>query len=630
MLSVLFDTGVRRQLHGRAGLLTRAIAAATAAWVIYAAAFSRGDALSLTMTFFALMLVLTFLMIGPRPRASRHRIGALDWGLVALSAATGVHFVRNADAIAQRITLLDPLSGQDIFFAVLGLVLAIEAVRRTVGLGLTLIVILFSVYNLYGHHLGGLLGHGYIPFTHFLDITFFTTDGLFGTPLRVAATYAFLFVLFGTALSQAGGAKFFYDISAWATGTTAGGPAKIAVISSGLYGTISGSPTSDVVTTGSVTIPMMRQMGYRPAFAASVEVAASTGGSLLPPVMGAAAFIMAEYTGIDYVQIALAALIPALLYYVPIYAQVHFRARKEGLAGVDRTQIPPLASILREGGVFVVPLVVISWALLNGYTPTYSAVYGTAALYLVSLPRAATRLGVRAVFRILADTAVRMVPVAGACAAAGLVIGGITMTGLASKFSALVFLVSGQDLLVSLLVAAALTTLLGMGMPTPSAYILAAVLIAPALTALQLDLMAAHLFVLYFAVMSALTPPVAVAAYAASAIAGENPLRIAVASVRLALGAFLIPFAFVYHPGLILQDGVAGIALAAAGAAVGLVALAAAVEGFLTAPLGALPRLGLAAAGALLLLGDAVVKLGGVGLLAAMWLWQRARAGVGA
>lgn len=624
MFNFFFSTGMRRRPEGRVGQAIKAFAAFTAAWVIYAAGFSRADSLTLTMTFLALMLVLTFLLIGPLPTSLRDRVTLADWALAALSAAAGAYFVSQADAIAMRITLLDPLSAADIGFATLILVLTIEAMRRTVGVGLTSIVLIFLAYNLWGDRLGGVLGHGEIGYGHFLDITVFTTDGLFGVPLRVAATYAFLFVLFGTALSKAGGAQFFYNLAAYLTGGAVGGPAKIAVVSSGLYGTISGSPTSDVVTTGSVTIPMMKTMGYRPAFAAATEVAASTGGSLLPPVMGAAAFIMAEYTGIPYAEIALAALIPALLYYVPIYFQVHLRATREGLRGVDLSTIPPLSKILKDGGLFIVPLVVISWALLKGYTPTYSALYGLAAVLLVATVRKATRMGPGAIYEVLAETSFRMVAVAGACAAAGLVIGGITMTGLASKFSTLVFMISGADVLASLIIAALLTTLLGMGMPTPSAYILAAVLISPVMQSLGIDLLAGHLFVLYFAVMSALTPPVAVAAYAASAIADENPLVIAAQAVKIAIGAFLIPFAFVYQPALLLQGSVVEIVLAVLGAIAGLALVAVAVEGFLRAPIGRGPRLALFAAGLLLLFGGWLFWLGAAALALLGWGWNRA------
>lgn len=601
LIGIFFDTGVRRNPGGLTGHAVKAFAALTTVWTVYAAVLSRADSLTLIMTFLSLMLVLTFVLIGPTADSANERIPWFDWCFALLSVVTGAYFVSQADIIAQRITLLDPLTTWDVVFATSILLLTIEAMRRTVGMGLTMIVLLFLAYNLFGDRIGGVLGHGPITYQHFLDITIFTTDGLFGVPLRVAATYAFLFVLFGTTLARAGGSTFFFNLASYLTGRSPGGPAKIAVISSGLYGTISGSPTSDVVTTGAITIPLMKKMGYRATFAGAVEVAASTGGSLLPPVMGAAAFIMAEYTGIDYADIALAALIPALLYYVPIYLQVHLRAKRNKLAAVDRSQIPTLGVTMREGGLFVIPLIAITWALIDGYTPTYAAVYGVIAVFIVSMFRKKTRLTPLAIYDVLSETSLRMVAVAGACAAAGLVIGGITMTGLASKFSALVFLLSGADLFSSLVIAAILTTLLGMGMPTPSAYILAAVLISPVMNSLGLEELQGHLFLLYFAVMSALTPPVAVAAYAASAIADENPLRIAAQSVKIAIGAFLIPFCFVYNDGLLMQGSVWNVLFTTVSAICGLVMVAIAIEGYWNAHLPRLTRILFFAAGLLFL-----------------------------
>jgi TRAP transporter 4TM/12TM fusion protein len=377
------------------------------------------------------------------------------------------------------------------------------------------------------------------------------------------------------------------------------------------------------VTTGTVTIPMMKRMGYKSSFAGAVEVAASTGGSLLPPVMGAAAFIMAEYTGIAYVDIALASLIPALLYYLPIYLQVHLRAEKIGLQGMAAEDVPPVRQTLADGGLFLVPMVVISWALIEVYTPTYAALYGTLAVVAVSLLRAATRLGPRALIEILAETSMRMVAVTGACAAAGMVIGGITMTGLASKFSHLVFLLSGANVFLSLILAAALTILLGLGMPTPSAYILAAVLIGPVMHNLGIDVMAGHLFLLYFAVMSALTPPVAVAAYAASAIADENPLLIAASAVRIALAAFLVPFSFIFNQALLLRGSVIEIILATLSVAAALTLIAIASEGFFRRPLAPLIRLLLLLAGLALLFVDWAYMALALVLLGAAILLQR-------
>jgi TRAP transporter 4TM/12TM fusion protein len=601
LIALAFDTGLRRQPGGWVGLVTRIYAGLVTAWVVWAAGFSREDVLSLTITFLTLMLVLTFLLITPSAHSDHRRLPWYEWVLAAISLACGAYFISQSDTIAQRITLLDELTDYDVAASSAIILLSLEAMRRTVGVGLTAIVLVFIAYNLFGDLIPGVLGHGEITLSHFLDIMVFTTDGLFGVPLRVAATYAFLFVLFGTTLAKTGGADFFFDLAASLTGRSRGGPAKIAVISSGLYGTISGSPTSDVVTTGSVTIPMMRRLGYNRTFAGAVEVAASTGGSLVPPVMGAAAFIMSEYTGIPYVEIAIAALLPALLYYLPIYLQVHLRAEKIGLEGLDQDKIPPLATTMRKGGLFLVPLVVITWTLIEGFTPTYAGIYGTLSVIVVAMLRKETRLTPRKGFDILSDACIKMVAVTGACAAAGLVIGGITMTGLASKFSTLVFLLSGHDLLISLLVAAGLTILLGLGMPTPSAYILAAVLIAPVMKDLGVATMAGHLFLLYFAVMSALTPPVAVAAYAASAIAEEAPLKIAGMAVRIAIGAFLVPFTFIYDPALILEGAWYESALAFLLVGAGLSLFVIGQEGYFRARLGTGVRIACLAGGLLVM-----------------------------
>jgi TRAP transporter 4TM/12TM fusion protein len=444
LVEIAFSTGARRRPEGWLGRMVAVYAAGTALWVVYAATYALIDVLALTIIFLTLMLVLVFLTVGATPGADRRRPPIHDLLLAGVSAVTGLYFMVNAEAIANRMTLLDPLTTFDTVFATILLILTLETTRRTVGLGLTLIVSLFVVYNLFGDRFTGALNHGVISTQHFLDIMVFTTDGIFGVPLRVAGTYVFLFVMFGTFLSRAGGSEFFFNLAAALSGRSPGGPAKIAVVSSGLYGTISGSPTSDVVTTGSVTIPMMQRLGYSGALAGGVEVAASTGGSLLPPVMGSAAFIMAEYTGIDYVDIVIAALLPALLYYLCIYAQVHLRSLKMGLQGLPEENIPTLSRALRQGGVFLVPLAVVILALIEGYSPTFVAVFGALSVLVVSWFRRDTRLGPKAVFESLAETSLRMVSVTGACAAAGLVIGGITMTGLAAKFSHLVFFMAGS------------------------------------------------------------------------------------------------------------------------------------------------------------------------------------------
>ncbi len=575
MLFGLMTTG-RRRSHG--GALGRAIygaAALFAVWVVYANILALPDALLVGILFVSGIFSLLFLSTGAT-ESSPDRPTVIDWILAASSIACGTYFYLIRDSLAEHITLLYPLDPDQLFFGALLLFLTIEATRRTTGPGLTLIVLGFLVYNLFGHLIPPPLGHGYIDFGSFIDTLMFTTDGVFGIPIQVAASYVFLFVLFGALLSQAGGAEFMFRLAAALTGKSPGGPAKIAILSSGLYGMISGSPTSDVATTGSVTIPVMKRLGYSKRFAGAVEVAASTGGAAMPPVMGSAAFILAEYTAIDYRNIVIAALIPALLYYLGIYIQVHLRAVKDNLRPLDDTR--SVLEILNKGWVFVLPLAVISVALFVGYTPTFVAVFGSAALLVASFMNKETRLGPEKLLIGIGQSTMRMLPVAGACAAAGLVIGGLTMTGLSMKASGIVGLVAGQGTLLLLILGALITIILGLGMPTPSAYILAAVLVGPAFADANLPTLPANMFLLYFALLSALTPPIAVAAFAAAAIADESAMKISLTAVKLASTGFLLPFLFVWNPALLAQGPMVWVIVAAAGGIVTVVLLAHVLE----------------------------------------------------
>lgn len=591
-------------------------------YVISAATFIIIPPWTLVVLFFSGMISLAFLTTGAFEDSDNETPSILDQGLAVASLAVGIYFAVKSVELTNRIVLLDPLSNWDVVFATAVFLLTLEVTRRTTGLGLTALVIVFVVYNLFGHLLSGVLQHGEIGYLHFIEITVFTTDGIFGLPLRVAATYAFMFVLFGTLLHACGGGEFFYNFAAVISGRQVGGPAKVAVISSGLYGMVSGSPTSDVVTTGSITIPIMKKLGYRGATAGAIEVAASTGGSLVPPVLGTAAFLMVDFAGIEYRDIAIAALIPAILYYVSIYAQVHFSSLKGGFARLDASQIPTLVGTMKDGGLFIVPLIVLTVALLQGFTPTMVAVFGSIAVFAIALLRSKSRIGPIGLTKVLSETCYRMVPVAGACAAAGLIIGGITMTGLAGKFAHLVYGITDAQMIPTLLVTAVLTIILGLGMPTPSAYILAAALMVPILTQVGVPNLSANMFVLYYAVMSALTPPVAVAAYAASSIAEDNPLYIAVLAVKFAVGAFLIPFAFVLGPELLMKGPAWLIATSTITAAIGLVALAAAFEGYLNRPLNLWMRGLLVIAGAGLVMPNLTAAGVSAVLVAVIWILQ--------
>lgn len=620
-----FSIGVRRKPQGWLGHAVTAWGAAIAFFVIYCAIYFI-DPWRLSATFLCAMLTLVFIMVGGSPRSDPEKPAIHDWLMSAVAVATLVYSSIHAERVVNRIQLMDELTTPDMLFSSALFLLTLEATRRTTGFGLTAVVLVFVAYNFFGHHFEGVLNHGYIDYNHFLDIMVFGLDGILGLPIRVAASYAFLFVLFGAVLHVAKGGEFFFDLAAAISGKRAGGVAKIAVVSSGLYGMVSGSPTSDVVTTGSITIPMMKRMGYNGALAGSVEVSASTGGSLLPPVMGSAAFMMAEYTGIEYRDIAISAALPALLYYVSVYAQVHFRSVKLGLVGLDASLIPPVLQTLKNGVLFMVPLIVLTTALLIGYTPTTVALFGTVTLIATAAVKPETRVGLVTFYKTAAETSIRMVTVTGACAAAGLVTAGITMTGLVGKFAHIIYGITDKVLFPTLLLGAAFTIVLGLGMPVVSAYFLAALLLGTLFTDIGVPIMAAHMFLLYYAVMSAITPPVAVAAYAAASIAEDNPLMIAALAVKFAIAAFIVPFAFVYSTELLMFGSWISILTATVTATAGMIFIAAGIEGYFRSVLPGWARLLVAAGGLGLIVHDvfwssvgaavALLALGGAHLLA--------------
>ena len=586
-----FSGGARRRPQGIYDWIFTPFAVAVGIWVIAAATLIIISPWTLSVIFFSGVVALAFLTTGPFEGSDTNKPSLMDIILALFSISVGVYFALQAPVIINRIVLLDELTNLDILFGTLVFILTLEITRRTTGLGLTLIVVMFVLYNLFGHHLDGVLQHGEIDYIHFLEITVFTTDGIFGLPVRVAATYAFMFVMFGTVLHACGGGDFFFNFAAAVSGRSPGGPAKVAVISSGMYGMLSGSPTSDVVTTGSITIPIMKRLGYRGAHAGAIEVAASTGGSFVPPVLGTAAFLMVDFAGLEYLQIATAAIIPAILYYISIYAQVHFSCVRQGFGRLDDGLIPSFLETIKGGWLFVIPLAVLTAALIVGYTPTMVGIIGTLAVLGVSIFKASTRIGPIRLAKALSETCYRMVPVAGACAAAGLIIGGMTMTGLAGKFAHLVNDLTDGHMFLTLLVTACLTVVLGLGMPTPSAYILSAALMTPILSQIGVPTLPAHMFVFYYAVMSALTPPVAVAAYAASSIAEDNPLLIAIMAVKFALAAFIVPFAFVYGPELLMIGPWYLIVISFITAVLGLIFIAAGLESYFHKPLASWERL---------------------------------------
>ena len=557
------------------------MAFSSASLTLYVLAYAFGlpvDGWLLAATFLCAFIALCFVMISAWPTSDAHVLPWWDMALAAVTIGIGVYFVFASDWIHNRIPLMDALDFWDKAFGAALVLLTLEATRRVLGLAVMTLVLGFLAYALLGHRLGGILSHGRIDYDDFLDVGVFTTDGLLGLPVMIAAKYAFLFMLFGTIVRFARGGAFFCDLATAIVGRTTGAPAKVAVISSGLYGMVAGSAALDVAATGVNNIPMMKRHGYAPAHAAAVELTAAAGGSIMPPAMGSAAFIMMAYAGLAYRELAAAALIPALLYYVAVYAQIHFHSVAHGVRRLREEEIPKLRLMLGKSPLFLAPIVALTAGLLAGFAPNRVAAFGILAALAIAALKSSTRFGWLDLLRTSADTVVRMMSVTMACAVAGLLISVINMTGLGPKFAELIYFLTGDDSFVALVIAAVLTTLFGMGMPTPAAYILAAVLMGPVLSNLGVPDIAANMFLLCFAAMSAVTPPVAAASYIAAAIAHSDPLRTSVRAVRFALAAFVMPFAFVASETLLMIGPVWRVVLDFATAGLGFVLIAAALE----------------------------------------------------
>lgn len=509
--------------------------------------------LTIATVFVTALYTVTFLTVS-RGQGT-NRITWLDYLFAGLSFVGGVYLVAQTPRYVEWISGISEFSRLDLAVGTTILLLTLELLRRCVGFGLSMVVYALLAYVFFGHLISGTFSHRQLDLPFFIEEMIISLNGgIFGQPVQVAATYAFLFIVFGKVIEGTGGGRFFFDLASVLAGRQRGGVAKVAVVSSGLFGMISGSPAADVMTTGSITIPAMKRQGYSARLAGAIEAVACTGGSILPPVMGATVFLMAEFTGIEYADIAKSSVGLALLYYFSVYLQVHLHAGKHGLPAMEQSQIASLGAALRGGWHNIVPFVVLVYYLLEGYTAAYVA--GVALLTAVGISwlRPGLRVTPKRAVQIAVNTVYALGPLVAAVAAAGIVIGALNLTGMAGKLSSLIFAMAGGSMLLSLVVAAAVTILLGMGMPTVAAYALVAVLVAPILIELGLSLLQAHLFLVYYSVLSAITPPVAIAAYVASSIAEASPMDIAWDAVKLGLVAFVLPFVFVYQPGLLLVE----------------------------------------------------------------------------
>jgi len=553
--------------------LINAIAIAMSLYHMYVAAFGPPEAIIFRGTHLLFALTLVFLLYPVKPRgAAAWR--SIDLVLLALGYGFVLHIFTNYEYFINRIIYIDDLTIADKFYAVIAVVIVLEATRRVIGLALPLTAVAFLIYA---------IGFTRITPQVLMEQLYFSTEGIFGSTLGVSASYVMLFVLFGSFMERSGTGQLFMDFSMSLTGHTAGGPGKVAIVSSALFGTVSGSAVAKVMVDGPITIPLMKRTGFRPPFAAAVEAVASTGGQIMPPVMGAAAFVMAEFLAVPYAQVALWAAIPALLYYVSLFFAVHFDAKRYKLAGVPKSELPRFLKVMAVRGHLFVPIFVVLIGLILGYSAPLCALAGALACIPMALLRASTRGGIgwRNVFDALVDGARNTLSVAMACACAGIVIGCVTITGLGITFTEFVIVLAQSSLIAALVLTAIAGIVLGMGMPTTPSYIVMVSLLVPAIIKLGAIAPAAHMFAFYFAILSAITPPVALAVFAAAGLAKSDLWATGWQAVRIAAATYIVPFMFIYEPSLMLIGDWFESVTSTVSAVIGVMCLAAGLQGYL-------------------------------------------------
>ncbi len=579
----------KRELKGWSNVVVCAIALSASIFHLYTAAFGQFAAMYQRSWHWLLLGVLLFLRYPMFKSRPKNKVDIWDWALALLLVAGCVNILINWEAIAMRegasIT-------SDVLLGIAMTFLVLEGTRRSMGWPLPIMAIIAICYALFGQYFPGMLAHRGFSVEELAPFFYLRTDGIFGVPLGVSASFIFLFVLFGAFLNTSGAGQFFIDLAVALTGRSQGGAGKAAVVASALMGTVSGSSVANAVTTGAFTIPLMKQAGYKAEFAGAVVAAASTGGQVMPPVMGAAAFIMAQFLGISYWEIVVAASIPATLYFVSIIAMVHFRSGKRRMPRMDTESLPKVKEILKTGWHLLLPIITLVAFLAYGYSPTLAVFYAIILIVVVSwFGKPEQRITPKRLLATLIDGGLSAIEVAAACACSGIMIGVIGITGVGLSFSSYVLSLSGGILPMALILTMIGSIILGMGVPTTAQYIITSTLAAPALAQMGVPMMSAHLFCLYFGVLADVTPPVALATYAAAGIARANAIKTGFTALLVAVAGFIVPFMFVYNPYILLQGSVLDISFGCFTALLGIIGLASAVQGYLIDDLNILERI---------------------------------------
>ncbi len=577
-------------------------------------------------------LTFIFLLYPARKKGSKGSIPWYDYALAITSVIVGSYWTINYDRLVQN---LGGVSGIDFYIGLLAVLLVLEAARRAVGLPITIIAGIFLIYGLFGNFFPGFLAHRGQSIESLTHLMFYTTDGILGTPLSVSATYIFLFLLFAAFLVKTGVGQYFNDLAVAVAGKLIGGPAKVAIFSSALQGTISGSSVANVVTSGSYTIPMMKKLGYKKEFAGAVEASASTGGQLMPPIMGAAAFLMVEFIGrgITYWDIAKAAAIPALLYFTGIWIMTHFEAKRLGLKGLTEEEMPKRKEVFKKI-YLLTPIVLIIILMVTGMHVAHAALYGILSCIVVGFINPDVKLGIKELIEALADGARSALAVAAATACAGIIVGVVVKTGLGLSLATSLVKLAGGSILLTLIFVMFASLILGMGAPTTANYVITSTIAAPAIITLLAPntapemlpivvLLSAHFFVFYFGIIADITPPVALAAFAASSISGGDPIKTGVYSAKLAIAAFIIPYIIVFSPAILMVDvTVLQIIWIMLTAVLGMISIGAGVIGYWYRPLKWFERLILLAAGLAMIYPESISDISGLVVLGIMFAIQ--------
>ena len=606
----------------RGEMLLNIVLTCFALFQLYASISNKVPLQILRYTHLGFAICLAFLIYPATKNADRKKLPWYDCVLSALFFCVVAYFIINYKPLQYRAGAYTTM---DVIMAGLGVLLVLTACWRVVGPPIVIIASFFFIYGLVGGYLPSFLHHRGFSLQRVITHLFITTNGIIGNPLGVCSTFIFLFILFGAFLEKTGIGQFFIDLANSLAGWAAGGPAKVAVLSSALQGTVSGSSVSNTVSTGSFTIPLMKSLGYEPEFAGAVDAAASTGGQIMPPVMGSAAFLISEACGVPYRELMVVAVIPAALYFIGIWISVHLEAKRLGLKGTPRDQLPKLWPLIRDKGHLLLPLIAIIYLMLAGYTITRAALIGCVVCIIVPYLRKGTRIPFLQIFKALPQAGKSVISVATACSTAGIIIGMVTLTGLGQRIGAGIFDLVGNNVFLALVCAMLTSLILGMGVSTTSNYLITSTIAAPILIKAGIPMLAAHMFCFYFGIVADITPPVALAADAGSAIAKGNAFKTGVNATKLAIAAFLIPYMFALNPGMIMiVDGEVSLGVGAflnalpmvVTAIIGLVGIGAGFIGYLNGPMNPILRLVSLAGGLGLVIPGTVTDVIGIALIA--------------